>query len=178
LHEQFKFQVATQFFMIYRTAAYVLTAVLTLYFKLLPDSSDLLPEDSQLGAERRKQCRGTWCYSPRPLWRSISSCSQDCSIYATSSFSPATSTHLVIVAPDEVAAITVKLFDQTLLADMEMLHINETVFGVRDGAPLMDCTHPCLVALAAASHWPLHTQWPSHTGCDSTCLQSSLWYVH
>ena len=158
LHEQFKFQVATQFFMIYRTAAYVLTAVLTLYFKLLPDSSDLLPEDSQLGAERRKQCRGTWCYSPRPLWRSISSCSQDCSIYATSSFSPTTSTHLVIVAPDEVAAITVKLFDQTLLADMEMLYINETVFGVRDGAPLMDCTHPCLVALAAASHWPLHTQ--------------------
>ena len=70
--------------------------------------------------------------------------------------------HLVIVAPvsppDEVAAITVKLFDQTLLADMEMLYINETVFGVRDGAPLMDCTHPCLVALAAASHWPLHTQ--------------------
>ena len=93
--------------MICRTAAYVLTAVLTLY---LPDSSDLLPEDSQLGAERRKQCRGT----PRPLWRSISSCSQDCSIYATSSFSSSASTHLVIVtvAPDEVAAITVKLFDR------------------------------------------------------------------
>jgi hypothetical protein len=158
LHEQFKFQVATQFFMICRTAAYALTAVLTLYFKLLPDTSDLLPEDSQLGAERRKQCRGTWCYSPRPLWRSISSCSQDCSIYATSSFSPATSTHLVIVAPDEVAAITVKLFDQTLLADMEMLYINETVSCVRDGAPLMDCTHPCLVELAAALHWPLHSQ--------------------
>ena len=158
LHEQFKFQFATQFFMIYRTAAYVLTAVLTLYFKLLSDSSDLLPEDSQLGAERGKQCRGTWCYSPRPLWCSISSCSQDCSIYATSSFSPATSTHLVIVAPDEVAAITVKLFDQTLLADMEMLYINETVFGVRGGAPLMDCTHPCLIALrlAAALHRPLH----------------------
>jgi hypothetical protein len=160
LHEQFKFQVAAQFFVICRTAAYVLTAVLTLYFKLLPDSSDLLPEDSQLGAERRKQCRGTWCYWPRPLWCSISSCSQDCSIYATSSFSPPASTHLVIVAPDKVAAITVKLFDQTLLADMEMLYINETVFGVRDGAPLMDCTYPraCLVALAAASHWPLHTQ--------------------
>jgi hypothetical protein len=47
LHEQFKFQVATQLFMICRTAAYVLTAVLTLY---LPDSSDLLPEDSELGA--------------------------------------------------------------------------------------------------------------------------------
>jgi hypothetical protein len=58
---------------------------------------------------------------------------------------------------DEVAAITVKLFDQTLLADMEMLYIKETVFGVRDGAPLMDCTHPCLVVLAATSHWPLHT---------------------
>jgi hypothetical protein len=52
----------------------------------------------------------------------------------------------------------VKLFDQTLLADMEMLYSNETVFGMRDGAPLMDCTHPCLVALAAALHWPLHTQ--------------------
>jgi hypothetical protein len=142
--------------MICRTATYVLTAVLTLHFKLLPDSSDLLPEDSQLGAERRKQCRETWCYSPRPLWRSISSCSQDCAIYATSSFPPVASTHLVIVAPDKVAAITVKLFDQTLLADMEMLYIKETVFCVRDGAPLMDCTHPCLVALAAASHWPPH----------------------
>jgi hypothetical protein len=75
---------------------------------------------------------------------------------------------------DEVAAIMVKLFDQTLLADVEMLYIKETVFGVRDGAPLMDCTHPCLVALAAASHWPQHTHWPSHAGCDSTCLQSSL----
>jgi hypothetical protein len=98
-------------FMICRTAAYILTAVLTLY---LPDSSDLLPEDSQLGAERRKQCRGTRCYSPRPLWRSISSCSQDCAIYATSSFFPSASTHLVIVtvAPVEVAAITVKLFDR------------------------------------------------------------------
>ena len=146
--------------MIYRTAAYVLTAVLTLYFKLLPDSSDLLPEDSQLGAERRKQCRGTRCYSPRPLWRSISSCSQDCSIYATSSFSPATSTHLVIVAPDEVAAITVKLFDQTLLADMEMLYINETVFGVRDGAPLMvacGMERRLWIALTpVSSHWPPH----------------------
>jgi hypothetical protein len=69
---------------------------------------------------------------------------------------------------DEVAAITVKLFDQTLLADVEMLYIKETVFGVLEEAPLMDCTHPCLVALAAALHWP------SHTGCDSTSLQSSL----
>jgi hypothetical protein len=59
------------------------------------------------------------------LWHSISSCSQDCAIYATSSVSPSASTHLVIVkvAPDEDAAITVKLFDQTLLADMEMLYI-------------------------------------------------------
>jgi hypothetical protein len=93
-----RIQVATQFFMICRTAACILTAVLTLYFKVLPDSSDLLPEDSQLGAGRRKQCRGTWCYSPRPLWCSISSCSQDCAIHATSSFSPAASTHIVIVA--------------------------------------------------------------------------------
>ena len=82
--------------------------------------------------------------------------------------------HLVIVAPDKGAAITVKLFDQTLLADMEMFYIKETVFGVRDGAQLMDYTHPCLVALAAASHWPQQTHWPSHTGCNSACLQSSL----
>ena len=49
-------------------------------------------------------------------------------------FSPAASMHLVIVAPDnsEVAAIMVKLFNQTLLADMEMLYIKETVFSVRD----------------------------------------------
>jgi hypothetical protein len=53
--------------------------------------------------------------------------------------------------------ITVKLFDQTLLADMEMLYIKETVFGVLDGVLLMDCTHPCLIALAVALHWPLHT---------------------
>jgi hypothetical protein len=32
---------------------------------------------------------------------------------------------------DEVAAFTVKLFDQTLLADMEMLYIKENVFGGR-----------------------------------------------
>jgi hypothetical protein len=53
---------------------------------------------------------------------------------------------------DEVAAITVKLFNQTLLADasVEMRYIKETLFGVREGAPLMDCTHPCLVALATA----------------------------
>jgi hypothetical protein len=50
---------------------------------------------------------------------------------------------------DEVAAIVVKRFDQTLPADVEMLCIKETVFGVRDGAPLMDRTHLCLVALAA-----------------------------
>jgi hypothetical protein len=40
---------------------------------------------------------------------------------------------------------------------MEMLYIKETVFGVLDGAPLMDCTNPCLVTLAAALQWPLHT---------------------
>jgi hypothetical protein len=69
----------------------------------------------------------------KTIGHSISSCSQDCTIYATSSFSPSASMHLVIVtvAPDEVAAITVKLFDQTLLADMEMLYIKETIFGVR-----------------------------------------------
>jgi hypothetical protein len=70
----------------------------------------------------------------------------------------------LIVAPEEVAAITVKLFDQTLLADMEMLYIKETVFGVRDGAPLMDCTHPCLVALAAlwTARTPVLLHWPPH----------------
>ena len=34
----------------------------------------------------------------RPLWRSISSCSQDCAIHAISSFSPAASMHTVITA--------------------------------------------------------------------------------
>jgi hypothetical protein len=32
---------------------------------------------------------------------------------------------------------------------MEMLYIKENVFGVRDGAPLTESTHTCLVALAA-----------------------------
>ena len=71
-----------------------------------------------------------------------------------------------------------KLFDQKLLADVDILYVRETVFGVLDGAPLMDHTHPCVVALAAASHWPQHMHLPPHTGCDSTCLQSRLWYVH
>jgi len=31
-----------------------------------------------------------------------------------------------------------------------VVYIKETVFGVRDGAPLMDRSHPCLAALAAA----------------------------
>jgi hypothetical protein len=98
-------QVATQFFMICRTAVCVLTAVLILYFQLLPDNSDLLPEDSQLGAERRKKCRGTWCFSPRPLWCSISSCSQVCAIHATSGFSPAASTHTVITSTNHCEAV-------------------------------------------------------------------------
>jgi hypothetical protein len=51
---------------------------------------------------------------------------------------------------DEVAVITVKLFDQTLLADVGMLYIKEIVFCVLDEVPLMDHTQPCLVALAAA----------------------------
>ena len=54
--------------------------------------------------------------------------------------------HLVIIAPvsppDEVAAITVKLFDQTLLADMEMIYIKETVFGVLDVAQLRTARTP------------------------------------
>ncbi len=45
---------------------------------------------------------------------------------------------------------------------------------VRNGAQLMDSTLPCLVARAAASRWQLCMHWPSHTGCNSTCLQSSL----
>ena len=50
----------------------------------------------------------------------------------------------------------------TLPAGVEMLSSlhQRSMFGdeigVRDGAPLMDRTHPCLVALAAASHWPPH----------------------
>ena len=40
--------------------------------------------------------------------------------------------------------------DQAPPADVEMMYIKETVFGVRDGAPLMDCSHPCRAALAAA----------------------------
>jgi hypothetical protein len=57
----------------------------------------------------------------------------------------------------EVAAVIIivtklqrKLFDQTLLADVEIPYIKETVFGMLDGAQLMDSTHPCHVALAAA----------------------------
>jgi hypothetical protein len=71
--------------------------------------------------------------------------SHSCNFKSLSSGQHAYSNH-----SDEVAVITVKLFDQTLLADVEMLYIKETVFGVWDGAQLMDCTHPCLVALAAA----------------------------
>ena len=41
-----------------------------------------------------------------------------------------------------VAVIVVKLYDQTQPADVEMLYIKETVFGVWDEALLMDCTHP------------------------------------
>ena len=48
---------------------------------------------------------------------------------------------------ESVAAIVVTLFnDQTPQADVEMMYIKETVFGVRDG----DRSHPCLAALAAA----------------------------
>ena len=40
---------------------------------------------------------------------------------------------------ESAAAIVVTLFnDQTPPADVEMMYIKETVFGVRDGAPLMD----------------------------------------
>jgi hypothetical protein len=45
---------------------------------------------------------------------------------------------------DSVAAIVASLFKQTPPGGVEMLYINETVFGVRDGAPLMDRRHPCL----------------------------------
>jgi hypothetical protein len=50
---------------------------------------------------------------------------------------------------DSAAALVVSLFQQTPPDDVEMLYIKETVFLVRGGAPLMDRTHPCLVALAA-----------------------------
>jgi hypothetical protein len=46
---------------------------------------------------------------------------------------------------NNVAAIVVKLFDQTLAADGEMLYIKETVFGALNGAPLMDNMHPSRV---------------------------------
>jgi hypothetical protein len=58
---------------------------------------------------------------------------------------------------DEVAVITVRLFDHTLLADMEMLYINEIVFGVRDAGSAAYGLHAPLsrrtgrrIALAAA----------------------------
>ena len=56
--------------------------------------------------------------------------------------------------------IVVTLFnDQTPPADVEMLYIKETVFGVRDGAPPMDRSHPCIAALADAA--AAHTQVPA-----------------
>ena len=61
----------------------------------------------------------------------------------------AASTHTVIT----VAAIVLKLFDQTPQADVEVVQVhqrNRVWRVVRDGAPLMDSTHPYLVALAAA----------------------------
>jgi hypothetical protein len=91
---------------------------------------------------------------PRSPFKLLTGLCLSCSLKFLSSGQHAYSNHR-----DEAAAITVKLFDQTLLADVEMLCIKETVFGVRDGAPLMDHTHPCLVALAAALHWPLHMHW-------------------
>jgi hypothetical protein len=48
-----------------------------------------------------------------------------------------------------IVVIVVKLFDQTLLVDVAMLYIKETLFGVQDGEPLMDSTHPDPVTLAA-----------------------------
>jgi hypothetical protein len=127
-----------------------------LYFKLLPDSSDLLPEYSQLGAERRKQCREVMLLSKTIVvqhFKLLTGLRHPCNFKFLSSGQHTYRNHR-----DEVAAITVTQFDQTMLADVEMLYIKETVFGVRDGAPLMDCTHPCLVALAAESHWPPHTR--------------------
>jgi hypothetical protein len=41
-------------------------------------------------------------------------------------------------------------FIGTVQAAVEMLYVKETVFGVRDAAPLMDSKHPSLAALAAA----------------------------
>jgi hypothetical protein len=46
------------------------------------------------------------------------------------------------------AAILVSLFEHTQQGDVEMLYIKETVFGVRNGAELIDSDHPCLVELA------------------------------
>jgi hypothetical protein len=46
------------------------------------------------------------------------------------------------------ATIVVSLFEHTPQGDVEMLYIKETVFGVRNGAQLIDSDHPCLVELA------------------------------
>jgi hypothetical protein len=74
---------------------------------------------------------------------------------------------------DKVAAIVV---NQTQLADVEMLYINKTVFGVLDEVQLMDSMSPCLVALAATSHWQQHKHLllMQHCllYCNSTCLDS------
>ena len=50
--------------------------------------------------------------------------------------------------------------DQTPPADVEMMYIKETVFGVRDGAPLMDRSRTL-----ASQHWPPHTQVPATEIC-------------
>jgi hypothetical protein len=50
--------------------------------------------------------------------------------------------HAYCNSSDEVAAIMVKLFDQTLLADMEMIYIKETVFGVLNVAQLRTARTP------------------------------------
>jgi hypothetical protein len=60
---------------------------------------------------------------------------------------------------NKVAAIVVMLSNQTLQVDVEtwMLYIKETVFGMQDGAQLINHTYPsgCLIALAAALLWQL-----------------------
>ncbi len=149
--------------MICRTTVCVLTAVLTFFICLTVLTLYLLPGNSQLGTEWRRQleCRGTsrpnvvWlsvhdhcgaafqvAHKSDTTWRLCLSCS------FLSSGQQAYSNH-----SDEAAAIVVKLLTRhcQLMWRCSAAYINfkETVFGVRDGAQLTDSTHPCLVALAA-----------------------------
>jgi len=48
---------------------------------------------------------------------------------------------------DFTAHVVLELFQQTAPGDIEMLHVKEAVFGVKNGAPLLDEGHPALIEL-------------------------------